>query len=130
MQEYFIDEYNEEYLKSKGFIHDFDMSTYDISALSRRSTVYKYKSKSLLEIKITIFSDKRVTVNCYLSGTTQPYASWYNRKYGKNNIPKMVDRYISREFRKLKIQKRGHEDEPSRDRRIVQNRRKIQRVRR
>jgi hypothetical protein len=99
---YHIKDFNEDYLKSKGFAYDYEASNDENIVLSRRSTVWKYNGKPIIEVTIIIYSNKNVRLHVYNCNKT-PYSAWYNRCYGKNKIVNSIDCFINREFKKLGI---------------------------
>lgn len=120
---YRIKEFNEAYLKSKGFVYDYDLS-FDVNVvLSRRSTVKKYNNKPILEVIITIASNNQVTIDVYSTITQTPYSAWYNRYYGKNKVVEQIDNYIKKECRKLRI---SHDTDRSKQ--VLHRKRRVQRV--
>lgn len=68
---------------------------------SRRTIVWKFGSAGVLEAEYSVYPNGEVTANVYDYGTRAPYASWYCRKYGKNDVVEIIDNKIINELEKL-----------------------------
>ena len=97
---YRIKEFNEAFLKSKGFIYDNKFSDNETIVLSRKSTVSK-----CIEVTIFVYSNNevRLQINNLINKT--PYSAWYVRQFGKNKVVEAIDAFIKKEFKKLGIRK-------------------------
>lgn len=95
-------------LKDNGFRYDFQEKcyTYDFP-------VYKYKRKSLIFCKVFAYEDDKTIRLEIVENNNNLYASYYNRKYGKNDLLGDIDIAIKREFNKLGIEQRKAGDKNS-----------------
>lgn len=89
-----------EKMKELGFKYDFELQDY----------IYKFpvylskKKEPLVFCKLGIDEDtKQVYFNiCNVDGTL--YTPYYNRDYGKSKVVEVIDKNVSKEFKKLGVE--------------------------
>lgn len=95
-------------LKNKEFKYNYQEKYYTYVF-----PVYKHKSKPLLFCKIFIFEEDHSVKFIVEDNNGKAYANYYNREYGKNNILKIIDLSIEKEFKKLGIKQKKVGDKNS-----------------
>lgn len=92
------------YLERNQFKYSRIFSDNDEDVYTYRFIVWKFGSAGTLEGEIRLnTSSGDVNIGCYDYGTRNPYASWYNRKYGKNEVVNIIDDKFEAEIKRLGI---------------------------
>ena len=88
-------------MKQKGFRYDFLLQEY-----AYEFPVYKYNKKPTIVCKLGVDNDtNNIWFNVYdIKGNLYP--PYYNREYGKSKVIDIIDKNITKEFRKLGIESR------------------------
>lgn len=98
---------NKGWIERNHFYYNRYLSYDKHDVYSRRSIVWRYGSAGVLEAEYSLYSNGEVTVNVYDAGTRSPYASWYCRKYGKNDVIDIIDNKIIEELERMGVKKRN-----------------------
>lgn len=95
------------YFERNGFRYSKVHSDDDSTIYTYRFIVWRFGSAGVLEAEIRICEQTgEVAVGCYDYGTRSPYASWYCRKYGKNDVVDIIDQKIMDELTRLGIKEK------------------------
>lgn len=90
------------FLEQNNFRYSKTFSDNTDSIYIYRFNVWRYGNAGILEGEIMLNSSTgELNVGCYDYGTRYAYASWYCRKYGKNEIVDIIDEKIQNELNKI-----------------------------
>lgn len=71
---------------------------------SYRFSVYEYNNSSVLYCEVTVLENNIVNFHVFNSNDNTLYAPYYNTEFGKNDLIKVIDERIKKQFKRLRIE--------------------------
>ena len=104
-----------------------DLSDSESKVFARRIPVCRYDGISTLEAEIRAWwPEKQITVECFDTGTTNPYAAFYHVEYGDyTRILKEIENKIRKELRKIGVDDGKNGKRPSKRKTFAYHQRNV-----
>lgn len=103
---YKISNYSKQFLQSKGFKYNRNISDSIEEIYTYRFPLISYNKSTTIECEISVSTTTgMVTINVIDSNTRELYAAYYGREYGNYEIMKIMDIKINKKLRDLGIRK-------------------------